>query len=234
MPANNDSGVDQQQHQSAQQLCALLSCRYPVLQEGMGGVARAELVAAVALGGAYGSLGMVREAPELISAQIDAVREGTDQPFSVNIIPAATDPTLLDEQLAVCFAKQVHSVTLFWDVHAIIVKQIKAHGLLVLHQVGSVASAQAVEQAGADIVIAQGFEAGGHVHGDVTSLVLLPQLVQAVDVPGVAAGGFASGESLVAAWALGAAGIHCGTAFLATGSRSPTTITSSELSMPAQ
>ncbi len=182
----------------------------------MGGVARSELVAAVALAGGYGSLGMVRERPELISNEIDAVRARTDHPFSVNVIPAATDAHLLEEQLAVCFEKRVHSVSLFWDVHADVIQRIKSHGLLVVHQVGSVAEAQQAERAGADVVVAQGFEAGGHVHGSVTSLVLLPRVAQVLDVPVVASGGFATGESMVAAWALGAAGIQCGTAFLAT------------------
>jgi len=182
----------------------------------MGGVARSELVAAVARAGGYGCLGMVRERPELIAAEIDAVRAQTDRPFSVNVIPAATDRQLLDEQLAVCFEKRVHSISLFWDVDADVVERVKSHGLLVLHQVGSVAHAVEAAAAGADVIVAQGFEAGGHVHGRVTSLVLVPQVVRAVDVPVVASGGFATGESLVVAWALGAAGIQCGTALLAT------------------
>ncbi|MFZ1862607.1 MAG: nitronate monooxygenase [Polyangiales bacterium] len=207
--------LDERRH-PGRQLCALLNCRYPILQAGMGGVARSELVTAVTIAGGYGTLGMVRERPELISAEIDAVRGRTDRGFGVNVIPAATDRHLLEEQLAVCFEKQVHSLSLFWDVDDGVVGQIKSHGLLVVHQVGSVAQAKEAARAGADVIVAQGFEAGGHVHGGVTSLTLLPQVVRAVDVPVVAAGGFASGESLVAAWALGAAGIQCGTAFLAT------------------
>lgn len=182
----------------------------------MGGVARSELVAAVARAGGYGSLGMVRERPELIAAEIDAVRARTNRPFSVNVIPSATDRELLDEQLSVCFDKRVQSISLFWDVDADVIERVKSRGLRVLHQVGSVRQAVEAAAAGADVIVAQGFEAGGHVHGRVTSLVLLPQVVRAVDVPVVAAGGFATGEALVAAWALGAAGIQCGTALLAT------------------
>lgn len=85
-----------------------------------------------------------------------------------------------------------------------------------LYQVGRLADAIAAEQAGADAIIAQGLEAGGHVHGTTTSLVLLPQVVASVKVPVLGSGGFASGSSLVAALALGAEGIHCGTAFLVT------------------
>lgn len=197
-------------------LCDILSCRYPILQAGMGGVARSELVAAVTEAGGYGFLGMVRETPDLIAREIDAVRARTDRPFGVNLIPAATDQALLEVELAVCVEKRVHSLCFFWDVHADAVAIAKAAGCRVLYQVGSVEDAIAAEEAGADAVIAQGFEAGGHVHGILSSLVLLPQVVRAVSIPVVASGGFASGESLIAALALGAQGIHCGTAFLAT------------------
>ena len=83
-------------------LCDILGCQYPVLQAGMGGVARSELVAAVAEAGGYGFLGMVREKPELIAEEIDAVRARTDGPFGVNLIPAATDQALLEAELSVC------------------------------------------------------------------------------------------------------------------------------------
>lgn len=197
-------------------LCDMLGCRYPVLQAGMGGVARSELVAAVTEAGAYGFLGMVRETPELIAREIDAVRARTDRPFGVNLIPAATDPALLEAELAACFEKEIHSFCFFWDVRSDVIARAKAAGCRVLYQVGSVEDAVAAETAGADIIIAQGFEAGGHVRGTVSSLVLLPQVVRAVSAPVVASGGFASGESLIAALALGAQGIHCGTLFLAT------------------
>lgn len=197
-------------------ICDLLGCRYPILQAGMGGVARSELVAAVTDAGAYGFLGMVRESPELIAREIDAVRARTDLNFGVNLIPAATDPALLEAELAICIEKRVHSLCFFWDVRADAIARAKAAGCRVLYQVGSVDDAVAAEQAGADAIIAQGFEAGGHVRGIVSSLVLVPQIVEAVSVPVIASGGFASGESLIAALALGAQGIHCGTAFLAT------------------
>jgi nitronate monooxygenase len=101
-------------------------------------------------------------------------------------------------------------------VRADVIARVKAAGCRVLCQVGSVEDAVAAQKAGADAVIVQGLEAGGHVRGTVSSLVLLPQVVRSVSVPVVASGGFASGESLIAAFALGAQGIHCGTVFLAT------------------
>ncbi|HEX6959385.1 MAG TPA: nitronate monooxygenase [Ferrovibrio sp.] len=197
-------------------ICDILQCHYPILQAGMGGVARAELVAAVSTAGAYGFLGMVREAPDFIAAQIDAVRAETDRPFGVNLIPAATEPSLFRAELDVCLARRVHSICFFWSVDAEAVARAKAGGCIVLYQVGSVKDAIAAEAAGADIIIAQGFEAGGHVRGAVSSLVLLPQVAAAVGCPVVASGGFATGRSLVAALSLGGQGIHCGTAFLAT------------------
>jgi len=181
----------------------------------MGGVARSELAAAVCEAGGYGCLGMVRETPDLIRREIAAVRQRTSRPFGVNLIPAATDAVLFGEELAACLEAKVHSLVYFWDVVPEAVATARSAGSRVLYQVGSVEQAVAAEAAGADAVIAQGVEAGGHVHGHVTSLVLLPEVVQAVSVPVIGSGGFASGASLVAALALGAQGIHCGTAFLA-------------------
>lgn len=196
--------------------CDLLGCDAPVLAAGMGGVSRSELVAAVAQAGGYGILGMVRESPELIAQEIDAVRARTDRSFAVNLIPAATEPALLDAELAVCFERAVPAMCFFWDVVAGAVARAKAAGCLVLHQVGSLAAARDAEAAGADVLIVQGVEAGGHVHGTVAALILVEQVARAVSVPVIASGGFATGASLVAAMALGAQGIHCGTAFLAT------------------
>ncbi|MCB1885631.1 MAG: nitronate monooxygenase [Geminicoccaceae bacterium] len=197
-------------------LCDLLGCRYPILQAGMGGPARSGLVAAVAEAGAYGFLGMVRETPDLIRAEIDAVRRRTERPFGVNLIPSTTDPDLFAAELRACLERRVHSLCFFWDVVPDAVARAKAAGCRVLYQVGSVEDAVRAEDAGADIVVAQGFEAGGHVRGTVTSLVLVPQVCRAVAVPVAASGGFADGAGLAAALALGAAGVHCGTAFLAT------------------
>jgi len=197
-------------------LCDALGCRLPVILAGMGGVARAELAAAVSRAGGFGLLGMVRESPAFIGAQIDTVRAATDAPFGVNLIPGATDPDLLRAELDVCFARAVPALCFFWNVVPEAVARAKEAGCLVLYQVGSVDDARAAVAAGADVVIAQGVEAGGHVRGNVSSLVLLPQVAAAVEVPVVASGGFGTGAGLAAALALGAAGIHCGTAFLAT------------------
>ena len=97
-------------------VCTLLGCDVPILLAGMGGVARSELVAAVARAGGYGILGMVRVTPAFIAQETDAVRARTDRPFAVNLIPAATDPALLDAELGTCLDRAVPAMCFFWDV----------------------------------------------------------------------------------------------------------------------
>jgi len=192
-----------------------LGCRYPILCAGMGGPARSELAAAVSAAGGFGQLGMVRESPELIASEIAATRRLTNRPFAVNLIPDATDPKLLEDELAACFHAGVAAMTFFWGVNEKAVARAKQAGCMVLYQVGSVEEARKAESAGADIVIVQGVEAGGHVRGHRALSVLLPEVVDAIDIPVAASGGIVDGRGLAAALALGADGVHCGTAFLA-------------------
>ncbi|EYD77434.1 Enoyl-[acyl-carrier-protein] reductase (FMN) [Rubellimicrobium mesophilum DSM 19309] len=182
----------------------------------MGGPARHELAAAVARAGGFGMLGMVRESPDLIEREVAALRTQTNRPFAVNLIPAATDRTLLRAEMDACLDLDVPAFTFFWDPVPEAIARAKAAGALVLHQVGSLQAAREAEAAGADVLIAQGVEAGGHVHGTSGALVLTEQVAREAKVPVVASGGFATGAGLVAALALGAQGIQCGTAFLAT------------------
>lgn len=197
-------------------LCDLLGCRVPILLAGMGGVARAELAAAVAKAGGYAMLGMVRESPDLIQAEIRAYRAATDRPFAVNVIPSATDPALLQAQIRRCLDLNVRAFTFFWDVMPEVVAQVKRAGCLVLHQVGTVDAARQAEAAGADVLITQGMEAGGHVHGRLGAFALAEAVLDRARVPVVVSGGIGSGRGLAAALALGAEGVQCGTAFLAT------------------
>ncbi|MCZ4352214.1 nitronate monooxygenase [Roseovarius aestuarii] len=197
-------------------LCDLLGCDVPILLAGMGGVARWELAAAIANAGGYPALGMVREAPALIAQQVTALRAATDRPFAVNLIPAATDPALLDAQIRQCLDLGVTAFSFFWDVLPEVVARVKNHGALVLHQVGTPQQAQLAEDAGADVIIAQGIEAGGHVHGRIGSYPLAETILQQTSLPVVIAGGVSSGKGLAAALTLGAEGVQCGTAFLAT------------------
>lgn len=197
-------------------LCDRLGCEVPVVLAGMGGVARAELVAAVTEAGGFGFLGMVRESPRLIRSEIEAVRDRTDRAFGVNLIPAATDPGLFEAELKACLDARVHAVALFWDLSAEAVARLRGAGLLVVCQVGSVAEARAAEDAGADVLIAQGVEAGGHVRGLTPRDALLKAILPWVRVPVLAAGGLTDGRDLAAVLAKGAQGGVFGTAFLAT------------------
>ena len=197
-------------------LCELLGCDVPVVLAGMGGVARSELVAAVTTAGGFGFLGMVREPPELIRSEIARVRAATTRDFGVNLIPAATPSDLLEAELDAVIAERVAAVTLFWDLRPGIVSRLRDSGCLVLCQIGSVREAEEAALAGAHILIAQGFEAGGHVRGKTNLADLVPDVVARVDAPVLAAGGIVDGRGLAAALRWGAQGAVIGTGFLAT------------------
>lgn len=198
-------------------LCSLLGCDVPILLAGMGGVARWELAAAVANAGGFPALGMVRESPELISSEVRALQAATDRSFAVNLIPAATAPDLLDTQIGQCLDLGVGAFSFFWDVVSETVSRVKDEGALVIYQVGTAEQARKAEDAGADVIVAQGIEAGGHVHGRIGSFALAETILQNTRLPVVISGGIASGRGLASALALGAQGVQCGTAFLATG-----------------
>ncbi|MEO8884249.1 MAG: nitronate monooxygenase [Devosia sp.] len=197
-------------------VCDLLGCRYPIVLAGMGGVARAELVAAVTAGGGFGFLGMVRESPALIREQVAELRRLGHVRFGVNLIPAATPPALLGEELDACIDLGVHAVCLFWDIDPAVVRRLRQAGILVVYQVGSAKEAAEAEAAGAQIIIAQGVEAGGHVRGTRPLHDLIPEVVSAVKVPVLAAGGISDGADVVMALALGAQGAVIGTAMIPT------------------
>lgn len=196
-------------------VCGLLGCDYPIVLAGMGGVARSELALAVTQAGGFGFLGMVREPPELIRREVEAMRRGTPKPFGVNIIPSATEPALLEAQVETCLDLRVPVVTLFWDLRPDLVRRFREARTVVVCQVGTAEEGRAAQQAGADILIAQGVEAGGHVRGTVPLRRLLSELAPSCPVPVLAAGGMVDGSDLVEALNCGAQGIVIGTAFLA-------------------
>ncbi|RNF34737.1 NAD(P)H-dependent flavin oxidoreductase [Paracoccus methylarcula] len=197
-------------------LCDLLGCEVPILLAGMGGVARWELAAAVAGAGGYATLGMVREDPALITSEVTALRAATDRPFAVNLIPAATDPALLDAQIKCCLDLEIRAFSFFWDVMPDVIARVKRAGCLVLHQVGTTEAASRAEQAGVDVLVAQGVEAGGHVHGRTAGLELAQSIRDISKLPVAIAGGISTGRDLAAALRAGLDGVQCGTAFLAT------------------
>jgi nitronate monooxygenase len=195
-------------------VCDLLGCQYPIILAGMGGVARSELVASVTQAGGFGFLGMVREPPSLIRREVEAVRRRTSKQFGVNLIPAATQSELLELQVDTCIELSVPVVALFWDFVEEVVARLRGAGVLVACQVGSVKEGELAQRAGAQILIAQGIEAGGHVRGTIPLQSLLPQVVASSDVPVLAAGGIVDGVDLLDALKLGADGVVIGTAFL--------------------
>jgi len=197
-------------------LCELLDCRYPLLLAGMGGVARSELAAAVAVAGGFGFLGMVREPLARIREEVARVRQATPRKFGVNLIPAATDPALLRAQVDLCVELDVPVVGLFWDVDAGVIGRLRAAGITVVHQVGSAVQARQAQEAGADALIAQGVEAGGHVWGRRPLAALLDEVLAVASVPVAAAGGMADGRDVARILAQGAQGAVLGTALLAT------------------
>lgn len=197
--------------------CDVLGCDLPIVSAGMGGVARSELVTAVSEAGGYGFLGMVREAPEFIRHQINEVRAGTKKAFGVNLIPAATPSALLQKELKICIDEKVHSVCLFWDVDPDIIRTLRTNGILVVCQVGTLDDAEQALDAGAQMLIAQGVEAGGHVRGrDPLQNFLKAVIAISGDIPVLASGGIASGGAFIDALNQGASGVVLGTAYLAT------------------
>jgi NAD(P)H-dependent flavin oxidoreductase YrpB (nitropropane dioxygenase family) len=196
-------------------LCDLLGIDVPIGNAGMaGGTARARLAAAVAEAGGLGGLGGIyREGPEHLRQQIRLTRDLTARPFSVNLWVYLLDvaPRFLD----VCIDERVPSITLTFGDPGDYARRAKDAGIIVLHQVQTVAGAKRAAGAGVDAIIAQGGEAGGHT-GSVATMALVPQAVDvAGGIPVIAAGGIADGRGLVAALALGAQGVIMGTRFVA-------------------
>jgi nitronate monooxygenase len=195
-------------------LCSALGINHPIISAPMGpDLSGPELVAAVSNAGGLGILQAQLASPPIFRQQIQRVRELTDKPFGVNLILHFPS----DELMAICFEERVPVLTLFWGDPTPYVESAHAAGVKLFHQTGSVADAERSAQAGVDAIIAQGAEAGGHVAGEVSTVALVPRIVDAVSpTPVIAAGGIADGRGLVAALALGAEAAVIGTRFLAT------------------
>lgn len=193
--------------------CDLFGIELPIMLAGMGAVALADLAAAVSEAGGMGTVGLASFTPEGIYNELAAARRITRRPLACNVLI----PFLRPQVIEAVAAAPVDAVTLFWGKPSEHIPLFKSAGRKVIWQCGSAEEALAARRAGADAIIAQGVEAGGHVRGVVTSLALIPQVRDAIgaDVPLLAAGGFADGRGLAAALALGADGAVFGTRFLA-------------------
>ena len=183
----------------------------PVVSAGMAFVARAPLAAAVSQAGGLGTVGASMMTPELLDSEIAAVRGVTDRPFGVNVIPRFGT----DELIAAAAAARVPVVTFFWDEPgAGWIATLQEAGTRVWVQVGSPEEARAAVDMGADALVVQGAEAGGHNRSVAATTTLVPAVTDAVGVPVIAAGGIADGRGLAAVLALGASGALLGTRFL--------------------
>ncbi len=192
--------------------CELFGIEYPIVSAGMGGVALSKLAAAVSEAGGLGTIALAGFPPEAISDEIGAARKLTSKPIAVNLLIPFLRPGVF-EMLS---RMPISAVTLFWGDPAEHIPTCKSLGLKVIWQCGSATEALAAKRAGADAIIAQGFEAGGHVRGIVTTLALIPEVRDVIgDLPMLAAGGIADGRGLAAVLALGADGAVFGTRFVA-------------------
>jgi len=189
-----------------------LGIEHPIVQGGMAWVATAALTAAVSEAGALGILGGGNAPPDYVRAQVRETKRRTRKPFGVNI-PLFSP--YVDDVVSICIEEGVRVVATGAGNPGPIIPRLKEAGILVMPVVASVALAKRLERMGADIIVAEGMESGGHI-GEVTTLPLVPQVVDAVKVPVVAAGGIADGRGLAAALALGAVGIQMGTRFVCT------------------
>lgn len=191
-------------------LCDLLGIRYPILQGGMAWIADASLASGVSNAGGLGIISAMNAGDEWLRTEIRKTKNMTDRPFGVNIM---LQSPFVEQVARVVAEEKVAVVTTGAGDPSRYMEGWKKAGIRVLPVVASTAVARHVERAGADAVIAEGGESGGHV-GDLTTMVLVPQVCDCVGIPVLAAGGIADGRGIAASLMLGAAGVQVGTRFL--------------------
>jgi enoyl-[acyl-carrier protein] reductase II len=194
-------------------ICELFGIEHPIILAGMGGVSMAPLVAAVSNGGGLGVMGAANLSPDGLRAEIRRTKALTSKPFAVDLL--APLPQMIVPFLPVLYDEGIRIFVAGLAVPEKHVPEMKAHGITIMVMCGKVKHAVRAEAAGADVVAAQGTEAGGHT-GEIGTLALVPQVVDAVKIPVIAAGGIVDGRGVVAALALGAQGAVIGTRFIAT------------------
>ena len=189
----------------------LLGIEYPILQGGMAWVATQELASAVSNAGGLGIIGAGGAPADWVRAQIRQAKENTNRPFGVNLMLMNPQAPQIAELLA---NEKIAVITTGAGNPAPYMEKWKANGSLVMPVMTSTLIAKKLEAAGADYIIAEGTESGGHV-GEMTTMAMIPQMVDALNIPVIAAGGIADGRQVLAAFALGASGVQVGTCLLA-------------------
>lgn len=191
-------------------ICNLLNITYPIFQGGMAWIATHSIAAAVSNAGGLGIIAAGHAPSEWVREEIRACKKLTDKPFGVNVMLLSP---YVDEVMAVILEEGVAVVTTGAGNPGKYMEALKAAGIKVIPVIPSVALAKRMERSGADAVIAEGCESGGHI-GELTTMALVPQVVDAVNIPVIAAGGIADGRGMAAAFMLGAQGVQIGTRFL--------------------
>lgn len=191
-------------------ICELLNIEYPIFQGAMAWIADGTLAGHVSKAGGLGIIAGGGMPSELLREEIKVVKSITDKPFAVNLMLMMAE---VEEQIDVCIEEGVPVVTTGAGNPGPYMEKLKGAGIKVIPVVPSVALAKRMEKVGADAVIAEGTEAGGHI-GQITTLSLVPQVKEAVNIPVIAAGGIANGKQFAATLALGADGVQVGTRFI--------------------
>lgn len=191
-------------------ICKMLGIKYPIFQGGMAWVGTAELASSVSNAGGLGLIGAGHMPPDILRKEIQKCKDWTDKPFGVNIMLMSP---FVKEVMQVVIDEKVPVVTTGAGNPGEYLPALKEIGTKVIPVVASVALAKRLVKGGVDAVIAEGCESGGHI-GEISTMPLVPQVVDAVDVPVIAAGGFCDSRGLAAAFALGAHGIQMGSRFV--------------------
>ncbi|ASK61961.1 2-nitropropane dioxygenase [Virgibacillus phasianinus] len=196
-------------------VCKLLKINYPIIQGGMGNISNAQLATAVSEAGGLGTIGCGTMSPDEVEKIIVDTKRNTDKPFAVNIAINVTP--YLDELIQLVIKHKVPVITLSAGNPAPYIPLLHEHNKTVIAVIASVKHAEKAEQAGADMLVAEGFEAAGINSGlELTTFTLIPQIAKHVGIPVLAAGGIGDGNGLAAALMLGASGVQIGTRFIAT------------------
>ena len=193
-------------------VCEIFGIKYPIIQGGMAWVATAELAAAVSNAGGLGLIAAGNAPADIIKNEIRKAKELTSMPFGVNVMLLSP---FIEEVMEVIYEEKVAVITTGAGNPAKYMEKLKSIGTKIIPVVPSIALAKRMEKCGADAIIVEGTEAGGHI-GELTTMVLIPQIVDEVSIPVIGAGGIVDGRGMAAAFALGAQGVQIGTRFICT------------------